>query len=196
MPHQWSRKVLGYQLASVSVVLCLIMSAALAQPPDTPFLLIEAGMHTAAIRRLDADAQSRFLVTASYDKTVRVWSLASGELLKVLRPPIGSGGEGKLYAVAISPDGAAVATAGWTPGNESDIYLLDRTSGRMQRRISGLPNVIHHLAYTPGGRYLAATLGGLTAFGSMRRATIEKPHVTSTMAPQATGPSSTAAAVW
>jgi WD40 repeat protein len=102
-------------------------------------------MHTAAIRRLDGDAQSRFLVTASYDKTARVWSLASG---------------------------------------------------RMQRRISGLPNVIHHLAYTPDGRFLAATLGGLTAFGSMRRATIEKPHVTSTMAPQATGPSSTAVVGW
>jgi WD40 repeat protein len=180
----------------MSVVLCLLTSAALAQPPDTPFLRIEAGMHTAAIRRLDGDAQSRFLVTASYDKTARVWSLASGELLKVLRPPIGPGDEGKLYAVAISPDGAAVATAGWAPGNENDIYLFDRASGRMQRRISGLPNVIHHLAYTPDGRFLAATLGGLTAFGSMRRATIEKPHVTSTMAPQATGPSSTAVVGW
>ena len=87
MPHQWSRTVSGYRLASASVVLCLLMSAALAQPPDTPFLRIEAGMHTAHIWRIDVDAQARFLVTASHDKTARVWSLASGELLKVLRPP-------------------------------------------------------------------------------------------------------------
>ena len=65
MPHQWSRRVLGSPLASVSVVLCLLMSAALAQPPDTPFLRIEAGMHTAPIWRIDVDAQERFLVTAS-----------------------------------------------------------------------------------------------------------------------------------
>ena len=163
MPHQWSRRVLGYPLASLSVVLCLLMSAALAQPPDTPFLRIEAGMHTAPIRRIDVDAQARFLVTASDDKTARVWSLASGELLKVLRPPIGSGNEGKLYAVAISPDGGTVATAGWSRlarDGQLHIYLFDRASGRLQRRISGLPNVIYHLAYSPDGRYLAAALGG------------------------------------
>ena len=94
------------------------------------------------------------------DKTARVWSLASGELLKVLRPPIGSGNEGKLNAVAISPDGATVAAAGWTKAgtNSRNIYLFDRASGRLQRRISGLPNVIYHLAYSPDGRYLAAAL--------------------------------------
>jgi WD40 repeat protein len=137
------------------------MSAALAQPPDRPFLRIEAGMHTAGIRRIDVDAQGRFLVTASHDKTARVWSLASGELLKVLRPPLGSGNEGRLDAVAIFPDGGSVTTAGWSPDTDNDIYLFDSASGRLQQRISGLPNVINHLAYAPDGHYLAATLKGI-----------------------------------
>jgi hypothetical protein len=88
MPHEWSCRILGSPLTGVPVVLCLLMSAALAQPPDTPFLRIEAGMHTAPIIRIDVDVQARFLVTSSHDKTARVWSLASGELLKVLRPPV------------------------------------------------------------------------------------------------------------
>jgi len=134
-----------------------------AQSPDAPVLRIEAGMHTAPIIRMDVDAQERFLVTASHDKTARVWDLANGELLQILRPPLGPDIEGKLYAVAISPDGATVAVAGWTPSPEldsEDIYLFDRASGRMQRRLTGLPNVVNHLAYSPDGRYLvAATLG-------------------------------------
>ena len=40
------------------------------------------------------------------------------------------------------------------------IYLFDRESGRLIRRLGGLPNVVYHLVYSPDGRYLAATLGG------------------------------------
>ncbi len=92
-----------------------------------------------------------------------MWDLASGALLQVLRPPLGAGHEGKLSAVAITPDGSIVATAGWT-GWDSDgtasIYLFERASGRMQQRLPGLPNVIFHLAVSPDGRFLAAALGG------------------------------------
>ena len=75
-----------------------------------------------------------------------------------MRPPLGPGDEGKLYAVAIAPDGATVATAGWSAEHDNDIYLFNRASGRLQRRIPGLPNVIHYLAYSPDGRYLVAAL--------------------------------------
>ena len=86
--------------------------------------------------------------------------MPEGRLLQVLRPPIGEGNEGRLYAVAISPDARTIATGGWTgrEGNYS-IYLFDRQSGRLTRRIGGLPNVIAHLAYSKDGRFLAAGLG-------------------------------------
>jgi WD40 repeat protein len=130
-------------------------------PLTTPFLRIETGMHTAPIWRIDVDAQERYLVTASNDKTARVWDLTSGRLLQVLRPPIGPGDEGKLYAVAISPDGETMAVGGFTgpEGGKNNIYLFDRNSGRLQRRIT-LLDVIDHLAYSADGRYLAAALGG------------------------------------
>src|SRR6185369_9872407 len=62
---------------------------------------------------------------------------------------------------AISPDGALVAAGGWTSatGTDESVYLFDRASGRLLRRVGGLPNVVNHLAFSPDGTRLAATLG-------------------------------------
>src|ERR1044071_282349 len=84
------------------------------EPSRPPVLRIETGMHAAVIRQIGIERQDRYLVTASEDKTARVWELASGRLLRVLRPPIGEGNEGKFYAVALSPDGRTVAAGGYT----------------------------------------------------------------------------------
>lgn len=129
-------------------------------PPSTPFLHIETGMHTAQIMRIDVDASERFLVSASLDKTARVWDLPTGRLLRVLRPPEGSGSEGNLDAVAISPDGAVVALGGWTgPGAGSDsVYLFERSTGSLVKELRGFPNVIGHLSYSKDGSYLVAAL--------------------------------------
>jgi len=145
--------------------LVLFASAAWAQTvvPSEPILRIEAGMHSAVINRVDTDAAGRYAVTASDDKTARVWDIGSGRLLQVLRPPIGVGYEGRLFAVAMSPDGSTVAVGGWTKLGSNGghaVYLFDRASGQLQRRLTGLANVINHLTFSPDGRWLAAALGG------------------------------------
>lgn len=149
-------------LIAIAVSVLLIIPAQAAEPPAEPRLRIETGMHTAQIWRISTDRDNQWLATASIDKTVRVWELATGRFVQVLRPPIGEGHEGELSAVAFSPDGETIAAAGYT-GWEWDqrcsIYLFQRASGRMLKRLSGLPNVINHLAWSPDGRSLAATLG-------------------------------------
>src|SRR5262245_25863033 len=130
-------------------------------------------MHTGLIERIATDAAGRWAVTASYDKTARVWEVASGRQLAVLRPPQDVGDEGRLDAVALSPDGALGAVGGWTGWDwdqETSIYLFDRVSGRLLRRLPGLPNVVFHLAFSPDGRWLAASLGtsGVRLFEAVR----------------------------
>ena len=127
---------------------------------DRPVLVVDPGAHTAMINRLDADRAGRFLVTASDDKTVRVWAAGDGKLLQTLRLPAGPGDVGKAYAAAVSPDGALVAAGGWTAraaGDES-VYLFDRVSGRLLRRVGGLLHTVNHLAFSPDGTRLAAAL--------------------------------------
>lgn len=157
------------KIGIVKLIICAALFAAAlpfvsrAQTPSAaPVLRLETGMHTANITRIAVDRAGRLLVTASHDKTARVWDIATGKLLRVLRVPIGAGDEGKLYAVALTPDGGTVAVSGYT-GFEWDktisIYLFDASSGRMTRRIGNLPEVVYHLAFAPDGKRLAATLG-------------------------------------
>lgn len=138
-----------------------------AEPPKEPILRIEAGTHLAKINRLAADASGRWLVTSSVDKSLRVWDLQSGNLVRTIRHPIGTGNEGKLYGAAISPDGNIIAAGGWT-GWEWDragcIYLFSRSTGNLIRRLEGLRHVASELAFSLDGRFLAV----VTADNSVR----------------------------
>ncbi len=136
-----------------------------ALPPgfhDQPVLVVDPGAHTALIGRADVDAAGRFAVTASDDKTVRVWSLADGSLARTIRLPAGPGNLGKAYAVALDPAGEIIAVGGLTRGvaGEEQVYLFDRATGALRQRIGGLADGAGHLAFGPEGRYLAVTLGG------------------------------------
>ncbi len=158
--------------------LVLLASAATpghaAEPPSAPVLRIEPGMHVNLVRAVAVDAQGRWAVTASDDKTARVWSVASGAAGPVLRVPIAEGAanaEGRLQAVAITQDGATVAVAGrtgWTWSGSSWVYVFDRASGRMLRRIdTGSPLPVVTLALSPDARHLVVGLGdegGLKVF--------------------------------
>jgi WD40 repeat protein len=144
-------------------ILLAALQCIAAEPTAQPLPRLEIGMHTAVIKRIATDAAGRWAVTASLDKTARVWEVATGRQLAVLRPPQDVGNEGQLNAVALSPDGAVVAVGGWT-GRAWDegyaIYLFDREDGRLRRRLPGLPGVVNHLAFSPDGRWLAVSLGG------------------------------------
>jgi hypothetical protein len=149
------------------VVLSLLaagLSCALkaAEPSTTPILRIEAEMHSAQLWRVASDSSGRLVLTGSNDKTARLWELPEGRLLRVLRPPIAEGNPGKIYACALSPDGSLAAIGGWTtldPTGATDcaIYFFDTATGRMVRRIGGLPNVVLDLAFSAQGRRIAAT---------------------------------------
>ncbi|AEE48141.1 caspase family protein [Haliscomenobacter hydrossis] len=160
-PSFFRRNVLyGYALL---LALCYFLPGPplTAQSETAPILSLNMNMHTADIKRISVDNRGRKMLSVSKDKTAKLWDIATGALLRTFRSPIGAEDEGALYAGAISPDGRWVALGGWTGKNSEDknIYLFDVASGEMVKRLSGLPDVVFDIEYSPDGRYLAATLG-------------------------------------
>lgn len=158
-----------------------------AEIPAFPVLRLETGKHTARINSIDVDASGRWLVSASDDKTVRLWDMVDAgggqgksaailQPVRVIRPPIGAGDLGKFYSVAISPDGNLIVAGGYTQYNDSfegsSIYLFSRHDGRLLERFDGAVKgesgkiatsgfrTITHMTFSPDGRYLAVSQGG------------------------------------
>lgn len=153
-----------FALASFILCFALFDTQVFAQQDglyDRPVLRLDVGVHVAQISRASVDDAERYLVTGSHDKTIKVWSVADGSLLKTIPMPIGPGDIGKVFAVAISPDGEVIAAGGWMADEENPehIYLFDRASGEMIGRIEGLSNVVNHLAFSPDGDRLVAMFG-------------------------------------
>lgn len=170
--HRLIQQPLRHLLSAAGLLVLLAMAwwpdAVAAAAPlglyEQPQLVVDPGMHTAPINRADVDEAGTYAVTGSHDKTVQVWSLhPPHRLLTTIRLPAGPGNVGKVYAVAMSPDGARMAVGGWTRWTTQDkqeqISLFTR-DGTLVKRIEGLPEVVQHLTFSRDGRYLAAGLGG------------------------------------
>ena len=67
--------------------------------------------HADLVLRNAFSPNSRQLATSSQDKTVRIWDVESGQLLRVLRVPSGPGRAGSLSTAALSADGKTLEIA-------------------------------------------------------------------------------------
>ena len=112
-------------------------------------LRLETGQHTAMVRRISVDAQQRFLVSGSEDKTARVYDIKTGRLLQILRIPVEGTNVGKIYAVAISPDGSTVAISGWT-GKKAGVRFGHQVWGQVWT--AGLGSHLDRLSENAAGK--------------------------------------------
>ena len=134
------------------------------------FLRIEPGMHTAAINRIGVDAACTLMVTGSHDKTARLWALPEGgrgearSVAHAARAHRRGRWRARSYAVALSPDGKWVAAGGWdaqwqTKGRSVSTSSKPPRAGSSPASAASAMSSTH-LAFSPDGGRLAATLGG------------------------------------
>ena len=152
-------------------LLALLLTAALLVPrwavaADTgPILVLDTGGHEAAINAVARLADGG-IVTASDDKTARIWSADGTGSLGVLRPPIGAGDDGALYAIAASAKVIAVAGRVHALRGGFGIAFYSAQDYRSLALISGMPSAVLAMKISPAGDRLAVGLdgGGLRVF--------------------------------
>jgi WD40 repeat protein len=106
--------------------------------------LLEAHDHLAFGLQFAPDSQ---LVTASWDGTAKIWDIASGEVVSILRHDTAPN------EVAVSPDGARIATT----AEDGTVRLWDRDTGRQVLTLYGHGDVAFSVAFSPDGRLLATS---------------------------------------
>jgi WD40 repeat protein/uncharacterized caspase-like protein len=129
-----------------------------------PFLVINPNGHKGQVRSLALTYDKKQVVTGSFDKTIRVWDIETGEMVREILGEIGTGSNGMIYAVALSPDDKYLAAGGWLGDHDAteaigDIRIYDFKSGRLLYLLKGHVNVIHSLAFLPDGKRLLASDG-------------------------------------
>jgi len=131
---------------------------------DEPILVIDPQGHSAQISDVMFTPDGKTLISVSNDKTIRLWDVESGDLIKTIHEQIGEGPEGRLLAGALSPDGKILAVGGFLGKRGDDpelhvgqIRLFDIESGEQIGVIKGHENVILGLDFSHDGKWLASS---------------------------------------
>ena len=96
----------------------------------------------------------KYIATASNDKTVRLWSVKTGQEIRQF-----IGHTASVWSVAFAPNGTTIATA----SADGTARLWDMQNGKELRRFVGHTAGVENVAFSPDGKYLATVSDDGTA---------------------------------
>ena len=104
--------------------------------------------HEATVTHVSLSPDGKFAVTASADRTAKIWDLNSAKLVVELR-----GHTAGLWSAVFSPDGSKVLTA----ASDSTIRIWDAASGKELKTLKWNAKGIAAATWRPDGAHLAAS---------------------------------------
>jgi WD40 repeat protein/beta-lactamase regulating signal transducer with metallopeptidase domain len=119
--------------------------------------------HTGPVRRMAVSLDGKRLLTGSGwprgDRTLRLWEVHSGKLLRALQETPQPGAVrgpreqiGEVYTVAISPDGKR----GLSGGSNNVVHYWDLDKGELIHRLEGHRASVYNVAISPNGKQAAS----------------------------------------
>jgi len=142
-------------------------------------LLLSTTLFAEAILKLDTHGhtgligdiivtKSGDIISASDDKTIRVWSSRTGREKRKILGQIGAGNEGKIYAIALSEDerylavGGFMAKGGCVDDNKvGNIRIYNYQTGKLLKVLKSHADVVNDLSFKDN--YLISGSGDTTA---------------------------------
>ncbi|MFN8467927.1 MAG: effector-associated domain EAD1-containing protein [Caldilineaceae bacterium] len=103
--------------------------------------------HTKRVTAVAVTPDGRHVISGSWDKTLRVWDLASGETVRTL-----SGHTDWVRGVAVTPDGRQVVSG----AEDKTLRVWDLASGETVRTLNGHTDMVWGVAATPDGRQVVS----------------------------------------
>jgi WD40 repeat protein/serine/threonine protein kinase len=110
-------------------------------PPGGPLIRTFEG-HTDWVQAAALTPDGRCAISGSWDRTLRVWDLESGQSVRTLK-----GHTNLVHAVAVTPDGDCAISA----SSDRTLRVWDLESGRSVRTLEGHKDRVNAVAVTPDG---------------------------------------------
>ena len=103
--------------------------------------------HTDGVNSVAFSPDGQTLASGSYDNTIRLWDVATGESLKIL-----TGHTYEVNSVSFSPEGQTLASG----SGDNTVRLWDVSTGETLRTLQGHTIFVLSVAFSPDGETLAS----------------------------------------
>jgi len=157
--YKWQRK---QAMKNLVKTLLILLSATCFLTGGEPILQLDTGGHTGLIKDIII-TRSGDIISASDDKTIRVWDSKTGKEKRKILGQIGKGNEGKIFAIALSPNEEYLAVGGYFRKGHHHTRIYNYKTGKLIKLLKSHTNVVYDLAFDKDGKYLISGSADKTA---------------------------------